>query len=61
MTDIVLNETLRMYPPVAAIPKRAAEDITLTATTHSGENVAVPMPKDSIVALNFIALHYNRG
>ncbi|KAK7682022.1 hypothetical protein QCA50_014986 [Cerrena zonata] len=55
----VINETLRMYPPVVAVPKRAAEDTTFVTTTHAGDRLSVPVPKGSILSLNFYALHYN--
>ncbi|KAK7682024.1 hypothetical protein QCA50_014988 [Cerrena zonata] len=55
----VINETLRLYPPVVAVPKRAAEDTTLVTTNHAGDSISVAIPKGSLIALNFCALHYN--
>ncbi|KAF9039207.1 cytochrome P450 [Panaeolus papilionaceus] len=55
----VLNETLRMCPPVVNIPKVAAEDTTLTVGNMNGEKLIIPVPKGTKVALNTPALHYN--
>jgi len=55
----VLNETLRMFPPVVAIPKEAAEDCTLVMTGNAGEQVTVAVPKGSTVSINIVGLHYN--
>ncbi|THH29773.1 hypothetical protein EUX98_g4419 [Antrodiella citrinella] len=43
--NCVLNETLRMFPPVIGIPKEAAEDCMLTTTNNAGEKVTVAIPK----------------
>jgi len=55
----VLNETLRMFPPVDNILKEAAEDCTLTTTNNAGETVTVAIPKGSGISLRIAGLHYN--
>ncbi|KAF5351017.1 hypothetical protein D9756_008375 [Leucocoprinus leucothites] len=55
----VFNETLRMFPAVVIIPKRSAEDTTLSTTSTRGERVVVPIPKGTDVHINVPGLHYN--
>ncbi|EKM52724.1 uncharacterized protein PHACADRAFT_126770 [Phanerochaete carnosa HHB-10118-sp] len=55
----VFYETLRLFPPAAAVPKYAAEDATLVTTDSSGNNVIVPVPQGSTIVLNITGLHYN--
>jgi len=55
----VLNETLRMFPPVNIVPKQAAESCVLTTTNNSGEIITVAIPKGSYITLRIISLHYN--
>ncbi|KLO13107.1 cytochrome P450 [Schizopora paradoxa] len=56
----VFYETLRLYPPVGSIVKKASEDSTLrTLNTETKEPITVPVPKDSIVVLYANGLHYN--
>ncbi|EKM52729.1 uncharacterized protein PHACADRAFT_261335 [Phanerochaete carnosa HHB-10118-sp] len=55
----VFNETLRLFPPVIAVPKYAAEDTTLVTTDSSGNKVVVPIPQGSGVTLSIAGLHYN--
>lgn len=56
----VLNETLRMFPPVVSIPKRVEEDTMITITNTAGERTTIPMPKGSTISLHAPGLHYNR-
>jgi len=55
----VVNETLRMFPPVIVIPKEAAEDCTLTTTNDAGEKINLVVPKGSGINLGIVGLHYN--
>ncbi|KAF9263883.1 cytochrome P450 [Marasmius fiardii PR-910] len=55
----VFYETLRMFPPVNAIPKMSAEDTTLVAENAKGETKIVPIPRGTAVTINVVALHYN--
>ncbi|KAI0705838.1 cytochrome P450, partial [Cytidiella melzeri] len=55
----VFYETLRLFPPVTGIPKRAAEHTTLTIKNNAGETVTVPVPAGTPIAINTPALHYN--
>jgi cytochrome P450 len=53
-------ETLRMYPPVAVIPKKSAEDTILIASNANGDTKPILVPAGSIVNINVPGLHYNR-
>ncbi|KAK7457058.1 hypothetical protein VKT23_010360 [Stygiomarasmius scandens] len=55
----VFYETLRLFPPVNAIPKYSAEDTVFNTINHAGEHVAIPVPKGTAMMLNTSALHYN--
>ncbi|KAK7457059.1 hypothetical protein VKT23_010361 [Stygiomarasmius scandens] len=55
----VFYETLRLFPPVNAIPKYSAEDTVFNTVNHAGERVAIPVPKGTNLMLNTPALHYN--
>ncbi|TCD65732.1 hypothetical protein EIP91_002261 [Steccherinum ochraceum] len=57
--EAVMNETLRMYPPVVSIPKVSAEDTTLATTNSAGEKIIVPIPAGASVNLHVVGLHYN--
>ncbi|EKM58126.1 uncharacterized protein PHACADRAFT_252187 [Phanerochaete carnosa HHB-10118-sp] len=57
--DAVLCETLRMFPPVFGIPKRAADDAFFKTTNDAGEPVVVFIPKGSDVLFDTAGLHYN--
>ncbi|KAJ3484829.1 hypothetical protein NLI96_g5370 [Meripilus lineatus] len=57
--NAILNETLRMFPPVPGIPKYSAEDTVLPMTNSFGEKVLVPVPKGSNIILQTAGLHYN--
>ncbi|KAI0739045.1 cytochrome P450 [Daedaleopsis nitida] len=55
----VLNETLRLFPPVINIPKVSAEDTTFTTTNSAGEKVRVPVPRGSFVTITTASMHTN--
>ncbi|KAG2012015.1 614/534 cytochrome P450 [Coprinopsis cinerea AmutBmut pab1-1] len=55
----VYNETLRLYPAVTHIPKKSAEDTTLTTTNSRGEKTVIPVPKGTMIAIDTPGLHYN--
>ncbi|KAF9450841.1 cytochrome P450 [Macrolepiota fuliginosa MF-IS2] len=55
----VFYETLRMYPPAPNVPKRAAEDTTLSTTNAQGETVTIPLPKGTNLMISLPGLHYN--
>jgi cytochrome P450 len=54
-----LYETLRMFPPVPAVPKYAAEDTSLTVDNADGGKTTFPVPSGTEVQLHVPALHYN--
>ena len=56
----MLNETLRMFPSVIGIPKKAAEDTTARTLNSKGEEVVVHIPKGADILFNTVGLHYNR-
>ncbi|KAL0062629.1 hypothetical protein AAF712_010466 [Marasmius tenuissimus] len=55
----VFYETLRLFPPVCAIPKVSAEDTILVAENAAGETKAVPIPQGTSITLSVSGLHYN--
>jgi len=59
----VMLETLRLFPPIIRMPKKAANDTTLSIHVSSGEfegqRKSVFIPKGSYVFLNAIGMHYN--
>lgn len=56
----VFNETLRLFPPVGSITKKASEDTSLTTiNTETKESINVPIPKDSIIIIYTNGIHYN--
>jgi cytochrome P450 len=55
----VINEALRMFPPVPGIPKSSAEDTSLTISNNAGEQRIVPVPRGIRVTINTAALHHN--
>jgi len=55
----VFMETLRMFPPVNGIPKRAEEDSVLVTRNMAGEKLNVPCPKGTGLVLHTPGLHYN--
>ncbi|KAH9008126.1 cytochrome P450, partial [Lactarius pseudohatsudake] len=59
LSTAVLYETLRMFPPVSAIPKRAAEDTSLTVSNADGGETTFPIPSGTRVDFHVPGLHYN--
>jgi len=55
----VLQETMRMFPPVINIPKHAEEDTTLPTQNMAGEKLTVPCPKGTAIMIHTPGLHYN--
>ncbi|KAI0048917.1 cytochrome P450 [Auriscalpium vulgare] len=55
----VFYETLRLLPPVVAIPKESAEDTTLTVGNLQEEKATIVVPKDTQIVLHVYALHHN--
>ncbi|KLO08418.1 614/534 cytochrome P450 [Schizopora paradoxa] len=56
----VFYETLRLFPPVGFVAKKAAEDTTLTTiNTETNDVVNVPIPKNSMITIYTNGLHYN--
>ncbi|GJE97102.1 cytochrome P450 [Phanerochaete sordida] len=55
----VFYETLRLFPPVVAVPKVAAEDTSLVTTDFAGNKVVIPVPRGQELQLAILALHYN--
>ncbi|KZT05609.1 cytochrome P450 [Laetiporus sulphureus 93-53] len=55
----VFLETLRMFPPVNAIPKKSAEDTTLVTRNMAGEPRTVPCPAGMGLVIHTPGLHYN--
>ncbi|KAI9456378.1 cytochrome P450 [Lactarius psammicola] len=55
----VLYETLRMFPPVSAIPKHATEDTSLTVGNTDGGTTTFPVPSGTEINLHVPGLHYN--
>ncbi|TFY53671.1 hypothetical protein EVJ58_g9325 [Rhodofomes roseus] len=55
----VIQETMRMFPPVINIPKHAEEDMTLPTQNMSGDKLTVPCPKGTAIMIHTPGLHYN--
>ncbi|KAF8811211.1 cytochrome P450 [Phlegmacium glaucopus] len=55
----VINETLRMFPPVLGIPKVSAEDTGLMTSNIHGERTTVPVPKGTRIIIDTPGIHYN--
>ncbi|KAG8778193.1 hypothetical protein FRC15_010928, partial [Serendipita sp. 397] len=57
----VLNESLRLFPPVSAYPKYAAEDSTFVTYSNDGKNTPIPVfvPKGKHILIDIMGLHYN--
>ncbi|KAF8503883.1 cytochrome P450 [Hysterangium stoloniferum] len=53
------NETLRLFPPVANIPKYSVDDTTLPAVQPDGSIGSVPVPKGTKMIISSPALHCN--
>ncbi|KAF8633326.1 hypothetical protein AX17_004498 [Amanita inopinata Kibby_2008] len=58
-TLAVVYETLRLFPPVTAIPKYSSEDTTLTTSNIHGEKLTIPVPKGTYLLIDTPGLHYN--
>ncbi|KAE9385215.1 cytochrome P450, partial [Gymnopus androsaceus JB14] len=54
----IVNETLRLFPPVNVIPKRSAEDTSLIVC-NNGVSTTIPVPKGMDVYIDTVGLHYN--
>ncbi|KAF8587183.1 cytochrome P450 [Ramaria rubella] len=55
----VFYETLRLYPPVASVPKVSLEDTTLPVVRPDGSVGFIPVAKGTKLSLNTTGLHYN--
>lgn len=55
----VVNETLRMFPPVNVIPKFSAEDTILSTSNRNGEVKLIPTPKGTRLLIHTTGLHFN--
>ncbi|KAF9007863.1 cytochrome P450 [Cyathus striatus] len=58
-TMAVYNETLRMIPPVPAIPKHTTEHTAFKVNDIHGNTQEVEVPKDSSIILSVAGVHYN--
>jgi len=54
-----LYETLRMFTPVPAITKEAAEDTSFTVNNVDGGKTTFPVPSGTEIQLHLPGLHYN--
>ncbi|KZV73228.1 614 534 cytochrome P450 [Peniophora sp. CONT] len=55
----VFYETLRIQPPVVAIPKYSEEDTTLNVLNAEGRRTTIPIPKGTGIAVHTPGLHNN--
>ncbi|KAJ2913373.1 hypothetical protein MD484_g7050, partial [Candolleomyces efflorescens] len=55
----VLNETLRMFPPVGGIPKICTQTIWVITHNQKGKEVLFPVRKGEMLSFVPPALHYN--
>jgi len=55
----IVYETLRMFPPVAGIPKQSEEDTTLLTSNIKGDKLVIPVPKGTHLVISTPGLHYN--
>ena len=56
----MLNETLRLFPPVTIIPKVSAQDTAFTLTSPTtGETRTLPVPAGTYISLCTPSLHHN--
>jgi len=57
----IFHETLRLFPPVPNVPKRAAEDMVLYAHTTDDDQkrIPVPIPQGSDIMIDAKGLHFN--
>ena len=56
--DAVINETLRMYPPVAGHERQCSEDYVLKVNTPQLRNREIKIPKGTGVVVPIWAVHY---
>ncbi|GJJ06242.1 hypothetical protein Clacol_000433 [Clathrus columnatus] len=50
---------MRLFPPISAVPKQAVEDAIIPKRGADGGVEHIPVPKNSHLILDIIALHYN--
>ncbi|KAI1786708.1 cytochrome P450, partial [Ganoderma leucocontextum] len=55
----VMNETLRLFPPVVSIPKVNVDDTTFTTTNAAGEKRTIFVPRNAYITICTPSLHYN--
>uniref|UniRef100_A0A0D9X824 Cytochrome P450 n=1 Tax=Leersia perrieri TaxID=77586 RepID=A0A0D9X824_9ORYZ len=55
--QMVINETLRLYPPATLLPRMAFEDIELTG----GEGETMRLPKGASVWIPVLAIHHDEA
>ncbi|KAF8993228.1 cytochrome P450 [Cyathus striatus] len=55
----VYNETLRMIPPVPAIPKYTTEHTTFKVGNIHGNTQEIDVPKNSSIIISVAGVHYN--
>ncbi|KIJ46886.1 hypothetical protein M422DRAFT_29073 [Sphaerobolus stellatus SS14] len=55
----IFYETLRLFPPVASIPKCASKDTNLRLVKPDGSIGTLPVLKGTVVNLNIFGIHYN--
>ncbi|TFK60268.1 cytochrome P450 [Pluteus cervinus] len=58
-SQVVLNETLRMFPPVPVVPKYVVEDTTLRIGNIQGQTTVLTVPAETKVFFSVAGLHYN--
>ncbi|KAK7453294.1 hypothetical protein VKT23_011969 [Stygiomarasmius scandens] len=56
----VVQEALRLFPPVIGIPKKSAEDTSFVVTNpETGEQVTIPVERGEQIVLHVPGVHYN--
>lgn len=55
----VINETMRLYPPVIEIPRKTETDMTLPTHGPGSEIEHIFIPGNTEIRLNTVGLHYN--
>ncbi|KAF8474413.1 614/534 cytochrome P450 [Russula ochroleuca] len=55
----VFYETLRLFPPVAIIPKVSTQDTTLTVSNADGGKSTFPVPSGTEIDFHVPGLHHN--
>ncbi|THU98705.1 cytochrome P450 [Dendrothele bispora CBS 962.96] len=59
-TMAVMQETLRLFPPVIVVPKTSAEDTVFVVKNHaSKEELKIPVEKGDQIVLHAVGVHYN--